>query len=189
MAYAVATITPFGTLAVLIYPFLGGLMDASQSAFGAWAGTAVNDTSQVVATGYAYGTEAGDMATVVKLTCNLLIGPTLLGLGFWAAAAEGASATGDWRALWRLLRKAVPLFVLGFVGMAILNTFGLLSVEAGQVLREIGTFLISMAVVAIGLNTSVRELLSAGLRPLASGFVASALLAAFTLAAVVLFWT
>ena len=188
VAYAVATITLFGTLAVLVYPFLGRLLAVDQAAFGAWAGTAVNDTSQVVATGYAYGQEAGEVATIVKLTRNLLIGPVLIGLGIWAAAAGHAEQERGLRARFQVVRKAVPLFVLGFLGMAVLNTAGLFSADVLSFFKTVGSFLISMAIAAIGLTTDVRSLWSAGLRPLATGLTAALVLAAFSLSAVLLFW-
>ncbi len=187
VAYAVATITLFGTLAVLVYPFVGHALDMPESAFGAWAGTAVSDTAQVVATGFAYGTEAGDVATVVKLTRNLLIGPVLVGLAIWSAAVDGNSRRGG---RWSLgtLRTAAPLFVFGFVAMAALNTAGLFNDQAVGLARQSGTFLISMAIAGVGLNTSLAGLRSTGLRPLLTGLLASLVLAAFSLSAVLLFW-
>ena len=78
-AYAVSTITIFGLVGVLLLPVLGAALGLSDAVFGTWAGLAVNDTAQVVATGYAYSPAAGDVATVVKLTRNLAILPVLLG--------------------------------------------------------------------------------------------------------------
>ena len=67
VAYAVATITLFGTLAVFLYPAIGRALALPQPSFGLWAGVAVHDTSQVIATSAAYGPGALDVATVVKL--------------------------------------------------------------------------------------------------------------------------
>ena len=92
---AVATITVFGLLAVLVYPVLGRLWGLSDTFFGTWAGTAVNDTSQVVATGLIYSQKAGETATVVKLTRNLFMAPVILGfswLHFRRRRAEGERA-------------------------------------------------------------------------------------------------
>jgi uncharacterized integral membrane protein (TIGR00698 family) len=72
VAYALATIFTFNVVAVLTFPSLGHLLGLSPEAFGLWAGTAINDTSSVVAAGYAYGQEAGDQALVVKLTRSLM---------------------------------------------------------------------------------------------------------------------
>ena len=77
VAYAVATITLFGTLAVFLYPTIGRAIELPQPSFGLWAGVAVHDTSQVIATSAAYGPSALDVATVVKLIRNALMAPLL----------------------------------------------------------------------------------------------------------------
>ena len=123
VAYAVATITLFGTLAVFLYPTIGRAVGLSPTSFGLWAGVAVHDTSQVIATGAAFGPEALDVATVVKLIRNALMAPLLfLIAAVWAARADSNPASGP-RALGRRgIRRAVPLFVLGFLALAALRT-------------------------------------------------------------------
>ena len=90
VAYAVATITLFGTLAVFLYPTIGRAIGLPQTSFGLWAGVAVHDTSQVIATSAAYGPDALDVATVVKLIRNALMAPLLflIATGWAARAAE-----------------------------------------------------------------------------------------------------
>src|SRR6267378_5076275 len=90
VSFAVATNTLFGTLAVFLYPLLGHALHLTDAAFGTWAGTAVNDTSQVVATGFAYSDAAGKVATAVKLTRNALMGPVIVVIGLVYARREGA---------------------------------------------------------------------------------------------------
>ena len=68
VSFAVATITLFGTLAIILYPIIGRYLGMADGPFGMWAGVAVNDTSQVVATGAAYSPAALEVATIVKLT-------------------------------------------------------------------------------------------------------------------------
>ncbi|WP_246485933.1 YeiH family protein [Kribbella qitaiheensis] len=80
VAYALATIFTFNVVAVLAFPPLGHLLGLSPEAFGLWAGTAINDTSSVVAAGYAYSQSAGDQALVVKLTRSLTLVPIVLTL-------------------------------------------------------------------------------------------------------------
>ena len=94
---AVATITVFGLLAVVVYPLLGRLLGLSDAFFGTWAGTAVNDTSQVVATGLIYSQRAGEVATVVKLTRNLFMAPVIVVLSsiYLARAAERGRRRGE----------------------------------------------------------------------------------------------
>ncbi len=87
-AFAISTIFLFNLVAVLLFPLLGHLMHMSDLGFGLWAGTAINDTSSVVAAGYSYGHAAGDYATIVKLTRSMLIIPTCLVLAIVVTARE-----------------------------------------------------------------------------------------------------
>ncbi|WP_432944969.1 YeiH family protein [Kribbella sp. CA-253562] len=207
VAYALATIFTFNVVAVLAFPPLGHLMGLGPEAFGLWAGTAVNDTSSVVAAGYAYSQQAGDHALVVKLTRSLMLVPIVIGLvilksrrdergvegvggeaaapdasGFAAAklAAPDASrfaaaklAAPRELAVRRKLpwRRMLPLFLVGFLAAAGLRTAGLVPDERQADLALVGTFLITSALVAIGLSLRVGELRKAGLRPLLLGAI------------------
>jgi uncharacterized integral membrane protein (TIGR00698 family) len=184
VSFAVATITLFGTLAVLAYPALGAALSLSQGAFGVWAGTAVNDTSQVVATGFAYGQEAGEVATVVKLTRNLMLAPVLFAIALHASRAESGKAASTPR-----YRDALPLFVLGFVAMAALNSTGILDPQvAGRTLAgwsaEVARLLILVALAGVGLSTRLGALREVGPRPLYLGLAGAGTLAVTSLAIV-----
>ena len=185
-AYAVSTITLFGLIAVLVLPVLGATLGLSDTVFGTWAGLAVNDTAQVVATGYAFSPPAGDIATVVKLTRNLAILPVLLGatwLAVRAAAttAEGADPTGAPGAAsnagspLRLVARAVPWFVIGFVVFAGLRSAGLLdgALPTGGTLADLcstaATLLILVALAGVGISTDIRAMLGVGARPFLLG--------------------
>lgn len=181
ISFAVATITLFGVAAVIVYPWVGSLLGLSDSVFGAWAGVAVNDTSQVTAAGFAYSSTAGDTATIVKLTRNLLIGPVLILVAvLWARGPDSAEARSEFTA--GTLMQAVPLFVLGFVTMAVLNSIGLIPDAADAPLAEAARILILLALCGVGLGTDVRALLRVGPRPLYVGLVSAIGLAALGLA-------
>ena len=99
VAYAISTIFLFNIVAVVLFPVVGHLLGMSQHAFGLFAGTAVNDTSSVVATAATYGTQATNVAVVVKLVRTLMIIPISIGLAFLtsrksAAVAAGTNAAG-----------------------------------------------------------------------------------------------
>jgi len=173
VAFAVATITLFGTVAVFIYPLLGKLLQMSDVFFGTWAGTAINDTSQVVTAGYIFGEEAGDIATVVKLTRNLFMAPVIVMIGFWYRRGQNG-AEGSKKISYK---KAFPLFVVGFVVMAILRTLGVFSTEAIAVLKTTANYLIVLSVAAVGLNTSFSAMRKTGLKPFYVGLGASVLMA------------
>ena len=178
VAYAVATITLFGTLAVFLYPAVGRALVLPQPSFGLWAGVAVHDTSQVIATSAAYGPQALDVATVVKLIRNALMAPLLFLIATgWAArganadhpveAGDAGDATGSAR---RGLRRAVPLFVLGFLTLAALRTIGLIDAQQAAGLDVIARTLILVALAAVGMSIHVGELRETSWRPLAIGF-------------------
>ena len=180
-AYAVSTITIFGLIGVLLLPVLGRLLGLSDVAFGTWAGLAVNDTAQVVATGYAFSPAAGDVATVVKLTRNLAILPVLLGATWWIARAGSADPVEDGAASRpapsraAMVGRAVPWFVVGFVIVAGLRSAGVLDVAlpSGGTLADLcstlAAILILVALAGVGMATDVRSLGAAGPRPFLLG--------------------
>jgi Predicted membrane protein len=169
VAYAVATITLFGTLAVFLYPTIGRTFAVPQPSFGLWAGIAVNDTSQVIATSAAYGPTALDVATVVKLIRNALMALLLFLIAAWWSA-RGESAIGSARGG---VRRAVPLFVLGFLAFAGLRTAGVISTEQAALLDVVARALILVALAAVGMTIRIGELRETSWRPLAVGFAVS----------------
>jgi uncharacterized integral membrane protein (TIGR00698 family) len=175
VAYALATIFTFNVVAVLTFPPLGHLLGLSPEAFGLWAGTAINDTSSVVAAGYAYSQQAGDQAIVVKLTRSLMLVPIVLALVFLKSRSSASSTRLPWR-------KLVPLFLIGFLAAAGLRTAGLVPTGWLPGLSLIGTVLITSALVAIGLSLRPKELRDAGPRPLLLGAILWVLVAAGSLA-------
>ncbi|TCC64730.1 putative sulfate exporter family transporter [Kribbella pittospori] len=180
VAYALATIFTFNVVAVLAFPPLGHLMGLSSEAFGLWAGTAINDTSSVVAAGYAYSADAGDQALVVKLTRSLMLVPIVLTLVVLKSRRDARTADRQnpdrprTRLPWRRL---VPIFLIGFVAAAGLRSAGLVPDGWLPTLSLVGTCLITSALVAIGLSLRPRELRDAGPRPLLLGAILWALVA------------
>ena len=165
VSLAIATIFFYNIVAVLTFPLLGHVLGLSQAQFGTWAGTAINDTSSVVAAAFAYGQEAGTHATIVKLTRATLILPIVAVVGLLAVrASRKASSRIPWA-------KITPWFVLWFLVAALANTAGAVPPSSHGAIAEVSTFLISVALAAIGLQTDMRQLLSAGARPLALGLV------------------
>ena len=162
VAYSISTIFLFNILAVFIFPFTGHLLGMSDIGFGMWAGTAINDTSSVVAAGYSYSHEAGNFATIVKLTRTLMIIPITLALAVFTAKKNNSSNGFN-------LAKIFPLFVLGFLAASIISTIGLVDPVNSKLLGQAAKFLIIMVMVAIGLNTRLTELVKNGIRPIILG--------------------
>ncbi len=187
VAYAMSTIFAFNVAAVLVFPALGHLLGMSPEAFGIFAGTAVNDTSSVVAAAAAFGDGAAHTAIVVKLTRTLAIIPICLALTWLVARREsrartaaGETATNGElrrRPLWTL----VPWFLVGFVLVTAVNSAGWIPAVAQQGLGALSTFLITTALVAIGLSTDLPALRRAGARPLLLGGLLWAVVASTSL--------
>jgi uncharacterized integral membrane protein (TIGR00698 family) len=181
VAYAISTIFLFNITAVLVFPLLGHALGMSQQSFGLFAGTAVNDTSSVVATATTYGAAATSHAVVVKLVRTLMIIPICLGLAALTArkprpvgtaaesAAPGPASTGAARMSPRRVLKLVPWFLIGFVLVAAVNSAGVIPAAAHSPLEHASVFLVAVALSAIGLSTNVAALRKAGHRPLLLG--------------------
>jgi len=163
IAYALGTIFLFNVVAVVVFPPLGHLAHMSQDAFGLWAGTAINDTSSVVAAAYSYGHEAGQHAVIVKLTRTLLIVPVVLFYAWRSARKRRAEGkTVAWRAI-------VPWFILWFLLASALNSFGLIPAGIQGPVHVLALFLIVVALAGVGLGTDGARIRSTGLRPLLLG--------------------
>jgi uncharacterized integral membrane protein (TIGR00698 family) len=165
VALAIATIFFYNIVAVLTFPALGGLLHLTQSQFGVWAGTAINDTSSVVAAGYAFGPDAGQHATIVKLARATFILPVVAIVAFVHARGQ---RTAGVRISWR---KVVPWFVGWFVLAACINSAGMIPNAWHPGITQTATFLIGMALAAIGMQTELARLIRSGPRPLLLGFV------------------
>ena len=175
IAYAMSATFLFDMVMILMFPFLGHWLGMSDMAYGLWAGTAVNDTSSVVAAGYAFSEGAGDFATMVKLTRTLAIIPTVVVFSFVSmhlrkkeAAASGGAAQIRWRSVF-------PWFILGFLAMAVLSSVGVIPAAAAAALKKVSKFLMVTALAAVGLNTSFAEMKKSGAAPMVHGFLISAL--------------
>jgi uncharacterized integral membrane protein (TIGR00698 family) len=165
IAYALGAVFLFNVIAVLVFPALGHLMHLSQSAFGLWAGTAINDTSSVVAAAFAYGHEAGTTGVIVKLTRTLLIVPIVVFYGWRRMSALRAEGrTIAWRSI-------VPWFVFWFLIAATLNSLHLIPHVVAAPLQSIALFAIVVALAGVGLGTDIDKIKAAGFRPLALGAV------------------
>lgn len=179
VAYAMSATFLFDMAMIILFPILGRAIGMSDEAFGLWAGTAVNDTSSVVATGYAFSEAAGDFATMVKLTRTLSIIPTVLVFALIqfriktkeSLASEGSS---DVKMNFKLT-KIFPWFILGFLGMAIIASIFTVPVSVVSFTKRASKFLMVCALAAIGLNTSFSSMKKSGTRPMIHGFTISAL--------------
>jgi uncharacterized integral membrane protein (TIGR00698 family) len=166
-AYAVATIVVYNVTAAVLLPPVGHLLGLGQHAFGLWAGTAVNDTSSVVATAYGYGPAAGRYAIVVKLTRALMILPVVLGLVALGRRRGGRLAKA----------RLFPTFLVLFVLAVLANSVGAVPGRWQPALHLTAGVAIGVALAGVGLGTRLRAVRAVGLRPLALGGLLSLVVA------------
>ena len=185
VSFAIATNTLFGTVAVILYPILGRALHFDDATFGTWAGTAVNDTSQVVAAGFAFSEAAGDVATTVKLTRNALMGFVIVGVGM---AYAGAGDSGPRVSVWKRVRQSIPVFVIGFLLMALLHSVGVLDAISRAVgvnvvtwMRDASRVLILIALAGVGLSTRFDAMRRIGWKPFLLGLALAVLTSATSL--------
>jgi len=176
VAHSISTIFLFNVIAAFLFPFLGHAFGMSDQSFGLWAGTAINDTSSVVAAGYSFSNAAGNLAVIVKLTRTLMIVPVTLVLAFYTSKKASGSEKGSYSIV-----KIFPWFVLGFVAASIINTFLPMPAGMSSFLSQAGKFVIVMAMASIGLNTNLVKLVKNGAKPILLGFICWVVLAVTSL--------
>jgi len=183
VSYAVGTITIFGILAIFAYPFLGHGLGLTDSQFGTWAGTAVHETAQVLAVGFAYSDPAGKIAAIVKLTRTTLLAPLVVVLGAMYArkrtgkfSREAAMKAFPYFILWFLAASVVRTVVDGFAGAGMPTWTAFLNQA-----KEASKFLIVVAMAATGMMTDFDRMRKVGIKPFVSGLAASLVVGALSL--------
>ena len=185
IAFAMSSTFIFDMIMVALYPIMGKLLKMTDIAYGIWAGTSVNDTASVVASGYAFSEIAGDFATMVKLTRTIAIIPTVLVfayIGTRIKQKELKEANKDQKVN---IVKIIPWFIGGFLLLAVLNSVGFIPATVGGVIKTTSKFLMVTALAAIGLGTSITDFKKAGLAPMFYGITIDTLV---TLTALVVIW-
>ena len=180
IAYSVTVVFFFNMVAVFTFPALGHLIGLTDYGFGVWTGTAVNDTSAVVAAGFAFSQAAGTTATIVKLTRTTLIIPLVLGFGL-ALPFMDPEAKQTQEGLGKRIYAAVPMFIVIFILAAAANTLGLIGVYA-PAFQTAGRWVMVIALAAVGLQGNWRAFAGSGSRPLVLGLVTWAVVALSSLA-------
>ncbi|MBO5645819.1 MAG: putative sulfate exporter family transporter [Clostridia bacterium] len=184
IAFALSSTFLFDMVMVAVYPIMGKLLGMSDIAYGIWAGTSVNDTASVVASGYAFSEIAGDFATMVKLTRTIAIIPTVLVFAYIGTRIKQKEMKAANNATKVNLAKIIPWFIGGFLLLAIINSFGLIPAVISGMMKTVSKFLMVSALAAIGLNTSLADFRKAGLRPMFYGITIDTLVTLTALAVI-----
>ncbi|MFK7692929.1 YeiH family protein [Paenibacillus sp. HJGM_3] len=168
IALSISTIFLYNIVAALFFPPLGHVMGLSDLGFGLWAGSAINDTSSVVAAGYTYSEAAGQYATIVKLTRSTFIIPICIFLAVLVSMKrrkEGTAGTGSGASLIRI----IPWFILYFLAASLLHTVGVIPDALVPYTTFAGKYMIDMALFSIGLAVDFRQLVKTGAKPVLLG--------------------
>lgn len=179
IAYAMSATFLFDMLMIVLFPIMGHFLGLSDMAYGLWAGTAVNDTSSVVAAGYAFSEVAGDFATMVKLTRTLSIIPTVIIFSIINVKIKEKAALSSGNT--NITRKKVnfftlfPWFIVGFLVLAGVNSLGFIAPSVSLLAKDVSKFLMVVALSAIGLKTSFKDMKKSGTTPMIHGFIISLL--------------
>ena len=156
--FTVMGVASFSTVAMIFYPLLGEWLQLEEQAMGFFIGATIHDVAQVVGAGYSVSEEAGDLAVMVKLFRVAMLVPVVALIAFLVSRNGSSSAT-------RSRLPAVPLFLLGFLVFFGANTAGFLPPALANLLSNAASILLLLAITALGLRTSLREVLTIGLRP------------------------
>ena len=174
VAYAIACVTAFGSIAMFAYPLLAGPLGLDAHAYGLWAGASIHEVAQVVAAAFDNGPQSGEAGVVAKLTRVMMLAPMVAALSMVAARrADGVSG-----------KAPAPWFVLGFVAMVALNSVAPIPEDARSVAGAATTALLTVALAAMGLGADMSKLKAKGAGPLALGLASSLFIACFALALV-----
>jgi len=171
VAYAVACITLFGTIAMFIFPLVGALAEMQPLNYGLWIGLSVHEVAQVVGAGYQVGSEAGDVAVVTKLSRVVLLAPLIVCISLILVKRDNKSGALEKKT------PLVPFFVVGFLVLALVNSLQIIPSFVRDPLVSLTPIMLTAAMGALGLGTNVSKLKSLGWPPLILACIASIFIA------------
>lgn len=204
ITYAVANITLFGIIAMFLYPYLANaLFPETALNAGLFLGTSIHETAQVAGSGLIYSqlfdnAEVLDVATVTKLVRNVLMALVIPMMAY--LYRQNAETTGDEQRKINIL-NLFPMFILGFLGFALIRTVGDATVTGGAAfgiiapadwtgltdfIKSLAEALLAVAMAGVGLGTGLRQLRRLGLTPFYVGFVTAVAVAGLSLGGIAL---
>lgn len=170
VAYAISSTFIFDVLTVVAIPWIGMALGMSNMGYGLWVGTAVNDTSSVVAAGYAFSDLAGNTAVIVKLTRTLFIIPCVLIFSIINERIESKS-NGIQGHTPVNIKKIFPYFIIMFLIVVALRSTGIIPELMVPALSKTSKLCMVVALSAIGLKTSYGDIRRIGFKPMILGFI------------------
>ena len=167
-AVAVSTVVIFGTLAMFVYPVLyrNGVFDLNPQQMGIYTGSTVHEVAHVVGAGNAMGPEVSNSAIIVKMIRVMMLVPVLLVISFFMMRAAMESGEGSSRG-----KINMPWFAILFLVVIAFNSFDLLPAGLVDFINTFDTFLLTMAMTALGAETSIDKFRKAGFKPFVLAFI------------------
>ncbi len=159
-AVAVSTVVVFGTIAMFLYPFLykAGFIDLDTTGMGIYIGGTIHEVAHVVAAGNTLGAEISNNAVIVKMLRVMMIAPFLIVLSIWLAKKSTNSKSKT--------KITIPWFAVGFIGVAGFNSLDLLPHAMVSTINQLDTFVLTMAMSALGMETSFEKFKKVGMKPI-----------------------
>jgi uncharacterized integral membrane protein (TIGR00698 family) len=181
-SFAIAAILALGALSLFTFPLIGHFLGMGDHAYGLWAGLAVDNTAEATAAGALYSDAAAKIAVLAKTTRNAMIGFVVLAYAiYWASRGQAQNVRDKGAFLWRKF----PKFVLGFLIISVLATYG--AFDKGQIsaLANLSRWAFLLTFAGVGLRTNFSQMRKQGLRPFVVGAVGEVIIAMFTLGLVI----
>ena len=167
-AVAVATVVIFGTLSMFLYPiaYRSGVLGLEPREMGIFAGSTLHEVAHAVGAGNAMGTDVSNVCVIVKMMRVMLLVPVLLVLAWWVATRKKASTQGGEKG-----KVSIPWFAIGFLLVICFNSLNLLPAAVVDGINYFDTFLLTMAMAALGAETSFEKFKKAGAKPFILAFI------------------
>ena len=164
-AIAVSTVVVFGTIAMFLYPFLFklGILNLSDSNMGIYIGATLHEVAHAVGAGEALGENASSNAIIVKMIRVMMLAPFLIVLSIWLlkTAVNSTIDNKDTKA-----KIIIPWFALMFIVVVAFNSFDLLSLQIVESINYLDSFILTVAMTALGMQTSFDKFKNVGLKPI-----------------------
>ena len=189
--YAVGTILLFGTVALFTFPYIGKALGMSEPVFGAWVGTAILNTAQLVAAATWYGHDSLLTANIINIVRVGFI-PLVVIYCIWFYVIRQATAAGRDEKIhtWQVIKEKFPLFILGFFAMVTLNEFGVFTEEHRTIFgKQFLKIFFAVGFAGVGLNIAFDDLKKAGGKAFVIGVIAATFKAVLSAIVVILIGT
>lgn len=173
IAVGAATIAILGTIFTLLYTVFYSIFNLSPYEYGIFSGATLHEIAHVIAAAAPGGSEAMDIAIIVKLTRVALLVPVAIVIGIWFHRTNSEGEKSSWRDI------PIPWFIFGFLAMSVVHSMGIVSEDVAEFLVTLAYMLLAMAMAGLGLNVQFQTFRKLGLKAFYAGLIGSVLLSVF----------